>query len=124
MPERVRVSTCRVAVAGATRPSRTPFQTPSRIPVNASTEPQTMPASASALELLRRFEPIVRYTQGEQFYPMDVETYIQESSLWQHAPSGRDTLLVPQGKLTLEKGINLAAIEKMASTKIRKNTKK
>ncbi len=69
--------------------------------MNASTD--FVPASTSALELLRRYEPIVRYTRGEQFYPMDVETYIQESSLWQHAPSGRDTLLVPQGQLTLEK---------------------
>jgi hypothetical protein len=69
--------------------------------VNASTD--LPPASIPDFDLLRRFEPIVRFTRGEPFYPLDVETYARESSLWAHAPSGRDTLLVPQGQLTLEK---------------------
>ncbi len=69
-----------------------------------------MPADASDFGLLRRFEPVLKFTRGEKFYPTDVETYVRESSLWAHAPekssgssSGRDTLLVPQGELNLEK---------------------
>ena len=33
----------------------------------------TVPASASDIELLRKYEPVVCYTKGEQFYPTDVE---------------------------------------------------
>jgi hypothetical protein len=71
--------------------------------VNASTERPTLPASTSDFDLLRRFEPVLRFTKGEQFYPTDVETYIRESSLWSHSPEGRDTLLVRQGDLDVEK---------------------
>jgi hypothetical protein len=62
-----------------------------------------MSADASDFGLLRRFEPVLRFTRGEKFHPTDVETYVRESSLWAHAPEGRDTLLVPQGELDLEK---------------------
>ncbi len=61
-----------------------------------------LPASASDLDLLRHFEPVLRFTRGEAFFPTDVERYIQESSLWAHTPDGRDELLVPQGELTVE----------------------
>ncbi len=71
--------------------------------MNASTERPTFPATTPDLDLLRRFEPILRFTRGEQFYPMDVDTYVKESSLWSHSPDGRDTLLVRQGDLDLEK---------------------
>ena len=49
-----------------------------------------MPASASDLELLQRYEPVLRYTKGEQFFPTDVERYVRACSLWAHHPSGRD----------------------------------
>lgn len=71
--------------------------------MNASIERPTLPASTSDFDLLRRFEPVLRFTKGEQFYPMDVETHVKESSLWSHSPQGRDTLLVRQGDLDLEK---------------------
>ncbi len=61
------------------------------------------PAGTSDLDLLRRFEPVVRFTQGEQFYPTDVEHYISDCSLWEHHPDGPDELLVKQGELTVEK---------------------
>jgi hypothetical protein len=53
--------------------------------------------------LLRRFEPVIRYTRGEQFFPMDVETYVRYCSLWVHRPGRTSHCLVPQGELTLEK---------------------
>jgi len=61
-----------------------------------------LPANSPDFELLRRFEPVLRFTRGETFYPTDVERYIQESSLWAHTPDGRDELLVRQGDLSIE----------------------
>jgi len=62
----------------------------------------SMPAAASDDELLRRFEPILDFTKGEQFFPMDVDTYVRECSLWEHTLDGEERLLVPQGELGLE----------------------
>jgi hypothetical protein len=62
-----------------------------------------MSASAEGdLEILRAFEPVVRYTHGEKFFPMDVEPYVRESSLWLHVPEGTDREVVPAGGVTLE----------------------
>jgi len=65
-------------------------------------ERPVVPATISDFDLLRRLEPVLRFTQGEQFYPMEVETYVKESSLWAHSPNGRDTLIVRQGELDIE----------------------
>lgn len=51
-------------------------------------------------ELLRRFEPVIRYTRGERFYPMDAELYIRASALWVLRPDGERVRLVPKGALT------------------------
>ncbi len=66
---------------------------------------QTDPPSiaASDLDLLRRFEPVVRYTTGEQFFPTDVERYVQRCSLWEHYPDGSEQQIVPEGELSLER---------------------
>jgi len=53
-------------------------------------------------ELLRRHEPIVRYTQGEMFLPCPVERYVERCSLWAHAPQGRPEELVPVGALDID----------------------
>lgn len=71
--------------------------------MSQSSDRLTAPVTASDLELLRQFEPVVLFTKGEQFYPMDVEHYVRECSLWAHYPDGRDELLVRQGELELEK---------------------
>jgi hypothetical protein len=63
----------------------------------------TMPVTASDLELLRKFEPVVCYTKGEQFFPAAVEDYIHECSLWEHQSDGHDVQLVRQGELSMEK---------------------
>ncbi len=49
------------------------------------------------LELLRTFEPVVRFTKGEQFYPTDVERYVSQASLWARYPDGREERLVQTG---------------------------
>jgi hypothetical protein len=59
------------------------------------------------LELLRAFEPVVRYTRGEKFFPMDVKPYVEASSLWLHVPEGTDQEVVPEGELSLDRLIEL-----------------
>lgn len=66
----------------------------------------TLPATAIDLEILRKYEPVICYTAGEPFFPVDVESYVSECSLWTHDPDGRDKLLIPQGQLTLDELVN------------------
>lgn len=65
------------------------------------------PASSKTIEaqraLLRRFEPVARFTRGEKFFPMDVQPYVEQSSLWVYRPGQEPRCLVPQGELTLER---------------------
>jgi hypothetical protein len=59
--------------------------------------------TSTDLELVRAFEPVVKYTLGEQFYPMDVERYVHKCALCVRYADGREEILVPQGQLTMEK---------------------
>src|SRR5215217_9305423 len=58
--------------------------------------------ATNAAALLRSFEPVLRFTKGEWFYPMDVEPYVRSCSLWVQHPDEEAVCVVPQGKLTLE----------------------
>jgi hypothetical protein len=60
-------------------------------------------SSKATRALLRRFEPVIRYTRGESFFPMDVEPYVHACSLWAQQPGKEPQCLVPEGELTLEK---------------------
>ena len=55
------------------------------------------------LELLRAYEPILRYTQGELFFPTSVEPYIAECDLWVGRSERERRLLVPYGELTTDR---------------------
>src|ERR671913_414775 len=58
----------------------------------------------TAEELLRRFEPIIRFTKGEWFYPVDCEPYAEACSLWVKRPDEEDPVcVVPAGELSLER---------------------
>jgi hypothetical protein len=57
-------------------------------------------AAIGDLALLRRFEPILRYNEGELFFPSPVETYLAECDLWVGSSQRQRTLLVPRGELT------------------------
>ncbi len=57
---------------------------------------------AADLALLRRFEPVIRYTRGERFLPFDVGRYVRECSLWAQQPDRPAERLVSEGQLTLE----------------------
>ena len=52
--------------------------------------------------LLRRFEPVLRCTKGDRFFPTDVEPYVRACSLWVQRPGEEPVRVVPGGKLTLE----------------------
>ena len=53
--------------------------------------------------LLRRYEPVVRYTDGEHFFPMHADSYIRGCDLLVASPGTRPKVLVPAGQLTLER---------------------
>ncbi len=55
------------------------------------------------LALLRRFEPVIHYTQGEHFFPMDVDRYIAECSLWESRPDQPPARLIAETQLTFAK---------------------
>jgi hypothetical protein len=45
--------------------------------------------AADNVRLLRRYEPVLRFTRGELFLPMPVESYLAKCSLWRLAGPGR-----------------------------------
>jgi hypothetical protein len=53
------------------------------------------------LGLLRRFEPVVCYTQGEQFFPTAIDGYVRRASLWAHGRGRSPRRLVKEGELDL-----------------------
>jgi hypothetical protein len=53
------------------------------------------------LDLLRTYEPIVRYTAGELFYPCAVDEYVKSCSLWMTPPHGQPQVLASEGDLDL-----------------------
>ena len=44
------------------------------------------------LSLLRAYEPVVRFTKGEYFYPVSVSGYAQNAALWTELPSGESVV--------------------------------
>lgn len=70
-------------------------------------DPSDPSASANghgdALELLRRYEPIVRLTEGELFLPVDVGDYVARCELYERGPDQRATRRAAKGDLDLER---------------------
>ncbi len=55
------------------------------------------------LTLLRRHEPVVRFTEGEHFFPMAAEAYVRACDLLLATPGERPYVAVPAGDLTLDR---------------------
>lgn len=53
-------------------------------------------------ELLRRFEPTLRFTRGERFFPFDCAPFVRASSLWELPSSGAPQQRREAGELVLE----------------------
>ena len=52
------------------------------------------------IALLRRFEPILRFNRGEQFYPMSADLYLANASLWVRRPdASTPEVVTPRGHL-------------------------
>ncbi len=68
-----------------------------------------MTVDPADLGLLRRFEPIVKFTYGELFFPTGVDGYLAECDLFVGASQRERRLLVPQGELTAEKLVSYTA---------------
>jgi hypothetical protein len=56
----------------------------------------------SDYELLRHYEPILRFTQGEIFFPTDIDRYVQQCSLWISHADGTEEQLLAEGAVTLD----------------------
>ncbi|BCY11264.1 hypothetical protein [Actinoplanes sp. L3-i22] len=53
------------------------------------------------LALLRAYEPVAKFTEGEWFYPVSVERYVDRASLWRVEPGNSPVQVVPAGGLSL-----------------------
>src|SRR3954452_23568508 len=57
---------------------------------------------AADVALLRRYEPIVRYNQGELFFPTAVEGYLAECDLLMGRNQRDQEVVVPRGEVSTE----------------------
>ncbi|MEM7113651.1 MAG: hypothetical protein AAF614_14530 [Chloroflexota bacterium] len=53
-------------------------------------------------DLLRQYEPVIYFTQGEMFYPCAVDEYIKRCSLWIRGADGQEEQIVAPDELTIE----------------------
>ena len=58
---------------------------------------------AGDLELLRRHEPLLRFTHGELFYPMAAEAYVSSCDLLEGTTLRDASVVIPAGTLDLER---------------------
>jgi hypothetical protein len=63
------------------------------------------PAPERPLELLRRFEPVLRFSSGERFFPAPAAPYLAACSLRARQPDGQVKVLVPAGRLRPEEDL-------------------
>lgn len=54
------------------------------------------------LALLERYEPVMRFTRGEQFFPMCARAYVAACSLWAQHADRQPVCLVDEEKLSLD----------------------
>ena len=74
-----------------------------RAATGSTTDPDKVRTRQEAdRDLLKRFEPIIRYTRGEQFFPMRVGPYLSRCSLWRQRPDREAECIVAEGQLTTE----------------------
>jgi hypothetical protein len=66
-------------------------------------------SSAGDLDLLRTYEPIIRFNEGELFFPASVDEYIGCCELLEHAAGEDARVTVAKGDLTIERLAELGA---------------
>ncbi|AEV83587.1 hypothetical protein ACWT_2854 [Actinoplanes sp. SE50] len=55
------------------------------------------------LFLLRAYEPVVRFTEGEWFFPVSVDRYVSRAGLWRAEPGASPVQVARPGELTLDR---------------------
>jgi hypothetical protein len=55
------------------------------------------------LTLIKKFEPVLRFNQGELFFPTAVDGYLERCSLWIRDKFGNEQQLAAEGELSAEK---------------------
>ena len=55
-----------------------------------------MTTAPTDLDLLRRFEPVVRYTQGELFLPMAADDYLRSATLYAVTPGRKKRVVIAE----------------------------
>jgi hypothetical protein len=55
------------------------------------------------ISLLTRYEPVLKFNQGERFFPYNVEDYAKKASLWVKKPKTPPEELISEAELDLEK---------------------
>jgi len=53
-------------------------------------------------ELILKYAPILYFHPQEDYFPMDVDIFVEASSLWEKKTEGDDVLVTPAGSLTLD----------------------
>ena len=59
-----------------------------------SVDSPTQSPVSEVLALARRFEPVLRYTKGELFLPMQVERYVEAAALFRRMPGQKAPELI------------------------------
>jgi chaperonin cofactor prefoldin len=68
-------------------------------------------AQPSDYELLRMYEPVLAFTEGEMFFPMRVDGYVRSCSLTARSAAGDQTVIAERGALSIETLDGLVADE-------------
>ncbi|BAL89504.1 hypothetical protein AMIS_42840 [Actinoplanes missouriensis 431] len=58
--------------------------------------------TADDLRLLRAYEPVAKFTEGEYFYPISVERFVRQAGLWRAEPGAHPVQILEPGGLTLD----------------------
>lgn len=72
-------------------------------------QPDAAGSADADLALLRRFEPILRLTEGEFFLPTAVEDYVRCCELLEQGPDRQPIVVIPKGSLTIERLVEFGA---------------
>ncbi|GIH06905.1 hypothetical protein Rhe02_49720 [Rhizocola hellebori] len=71
--------------------------------VIGSSDAPDLPPGVDLMALVRRFEPVLHFTEGEMFFPMRVDDYLRRAALWSFSSADDPaTLLVDHGSLDSE----------------------
>jgi hypothetical protein len=67
--------------------------------------------AASDLDLLTSYEPVVRFTEGELFFPASVDEYLAECELLEQVPGETQRVVLERGEVTLERLAAIGAVK-------------